>query len=255
VSHEGLSLELATSGAAVGLIVGAGLRTVVFRYAVAAHHEQQTACPHCQRPLVASGVRALLPVVPTDGRCPGCHTRIGLPPATLEIATAVLLGALAARIGAHVDLLAFGWLGVVGVTLAAIDIVARRLPDRLTLPTYPVLITLLATAAAVRADAWLLLRALLGMAILAAFYLILVLLPRGGMGAGDLKLSGILGLALGWMGWNTLLTGTMVSFLLAGGFSVVLLVRGRATRHSTLPFGPFMIMGACLAILLAPLPS
>jgi leader peptidase (prepilin peptidase)/N-methyltransferase len=173
----------------------------------------------------------------------------------VEIATAALLGALAVRIGPHADLVAFSWLGAVGVALAAIDILARRLPDRLTLPTYPVLITLLAIAAAVRADAWLLLRAVLGMAILAAFYLILVLLPRGGMGGGDLKLSGILGLALGWLGWNTLLTGTLFGFLLAGGFSAVLIVRGRATRHSTLPFGPFMIIGALSAILLAPVPS
>ncbi|HEX6475734.1 MAG TPA: A24 family peptidase [Acidimicrobiales bacterium] len=246
---------MALSGAAIGLLVGARLRTVVFRYAVAAHHEQRTDCPHCQRPLVTSGARALLPALPTDGRCPRCHGRIGLPLATVEIVTAAVLGALAGRIGPHAELLAFGWLGAVGVALGGIDLLARRLPDRLTLPTYPVLITLLAIATVGRADAWLLLRALLGMVVLGSFYLLLVVVPAGGMGGGDLKLAGVLGLALGWLGWNVLLLGTFLGFLLAGSVSLALLALRRATRTSTLPFGPFMITGALLAILLAPVPS
>jgi leader peptidase (prepilin peptidase)/N-methyltransferase len=143
----------------------------------------------------------------------------------------------------------------VGVALAAIDMLAGRLPDRLTLPIYPVLFTLLAIATAGRTDPWLLLRALLGMAIMGSFYLLLVLLPPGGMGGGDFKLAGVLGLALGWLGWNVLLSGAVLGFLLAGAVSLVLLVSRRATRTSTLPFGPFMITGSLLAILLAPVPS
>ena len=71
------------------------------------------------------------------------------------------------------------------------------------------------------------------------------------MGFGDVKLAGLLGLYLGWLGWIELAVGAFAAFLFGGLVGLALLVTGRAGRKSHLPFGPFMLVGALLAILAA----
>jgi leader peptidase (prepilin peptidase)/N-methyltransferase len=72
------------------------------------------------------------------------------------------------------------------------------------------------------------------------------------MGLGDVKLAASLGTLLAWFGWRTLIAGGFAGFLLAGLFSVALILSGRATRKQQIPFGPFMITGTFLIILVAP---
>ncbi len=85
------------------------------------------------------------------------------------------------------------------------------------------------------------------MSVLVGFYLLLA--ATGGLGLGDVRLAGLLGLYLGWLGWTSLVTGTLTGFVLAGLTGAILMVAGRATRRTRLPFGPFMILGAFVAIL------
>ena len=67
------------------------------------------------------------------------------------------------------------------------------------------------------------------------------------MGGGDVKLAGVVGLYLGWIGWGTLAVGAFAAFLLGGLFGIVLLIA--AGRRTAIPFGPWMIAGAWLGIL------
>jgi leader peptidase (prepilin peptidase)/N-methyltransferase len=69
------------------------------------------------------------------------------------------------------------------------------------------------------------------------------------MGFGDVKLAPTLGLALGWYGWPVLVRGTLVSFACGALFGLALLLSGRATRKTPIPFGPFMLLGTALALL------
>jgi leader peptidase (prepilin peptidase)/N-methyltransferase len=69
------------------------------------------------------------------------------------------------------------------------------------------------------------------------------------MGFGDVKLAGILGLYLGWLGWAELVTGGFLGFLFGGVVGGGLVLVRRAGRKSMLPFGPFMLAGALVAIL------
>ena len=144
---------------------------------------------------------------------------------------------------------AFGFFGVLGVALAAIDIAVQRLPDRLTLPAYPILITLLGGAAIVGHDFAALLRALLGGLTLAGAFLVLALLRPGQLGGGDIKLAGVAGLALGWLGWPILIAGAALGFVLSAVASLALLAARRITLHSAISFGPFLLGGALLAML------
>jgi leader peptidase (prepilin peptidase)/N-methyltransferase len=141
---------------------------------------------------------------------------------------------------------AFLYLGAISTALALIDLDVHRLPNKIVLPAYVVGIVLLGAASAIEGDWGQLLRAAIGMASLYALYLVLHLARPGGMGFGDVKLAGVLGLFLGWLGWGQLAVGAFGAFVLGGVFSVALLVLRLATRKSGIPFGPWMLAGAWL---------
>jgi leader peptidase (prepilin peptidase) / N-methyltransferase len=228
----------AAAGAVLGLLAGAAIRGTVFRFSVPSGDPARTACPRCSAP-----TRSRLAL-----RCAGCRSSFGTPLA-LEISTAVVLALLLGRFGGQLDVLAFGFFGVLGVALAAIDIAVQRLPDRLTLPAYPILIALLTIAAIAGHDFAALLRALLGGLSLACVFLLLALVRPGQLGGGDIKLAGVAGLALGWLGWQFLIAGVALGFVLAAIASVALLAARRITLHSAMCFGPYLVGGALLAIL------
>ena len=96
---------------------------------------------------------------------------------------------LLARFGAQPAVAAFCFLAVIGVALAQVDAAVQRLPDRLTLPSYPALVILLAVAAALDRDPAALVRALLAGFAMAAGYLLLSLISGGQLGGGDVKLA------------------------------------------------------------------
>ena len=235
-----MDLMWAGAGALAGLMAGASLRGTVFRLSVASGSPERTACPRCTAP-----VRRWAAV-----RCGRCGSSLGTP-LVLELATAAVLALLLGLLAGQPDMLAFGFFGALGVALAAIDIAVQRLPDKLTLPAYPVLIVLLAVPAVAGHDVAALVRAVLGGVALAAGYLLLALLRPGQLGAGDVKLAGIAGLALGWLGWPALIAGAVLGFALSAVVSLVLLALRRVTLHSAICFGPFLLGGALLAVLLS----
>jgi leader peptidase (prepilin peptidase)/N-methyltransferase len=71
----------------------------------------------------------------------------------------------------------------------------------------------------------------------------------GQVGGGDIKVAGLVGLLLGWLGWRTLITGACAGFVLAAVVSAVLLAARRITRHAAISFGPYLLGGALLAAL------
>jgi leader peptidase (prepilin peptidase)/N-methyltransferase len=107
---------------------------------------------------------------------------------------------------------------------------------------------LLGAAAIVGGDLAPIARGLAGAGILVVFYLILALIKPGGMGLGDVKLAGVLGLSLGYLGWGPLVVGAAAAFVLGGLFGIVLLVSRRVTRGNGIPFGPWMFAGAWVGI-------
>ncbi|GAA0273557.1 A24 family peptidase [Actinomadura nitritigenes] len=170
--------------------------------------------------------------------------------AGVAVLTGAVLAALAVRLGGRADSVAFAYLGVVGVLLAVIDAAVRRLPDPLTLPSYFAGAALLAAAVPFTAHGALrFAHALIGMAVLWAFYFVQRFLLPHAMGGGDVKLAGVLGLYLGWLGEAAWVTGVVAGFLYGGVYSVTWLLLGRAGRKDELPYGPFMLAGALTGIL------
>ena len=161
-------------------------------------------------------------------------------------------------------LLACAYFAVMAVRLTVIDVRQHRLPDRIVFPSYAVAGVLLlgavasqaaagATASVAGGEAGLFgvpgLRVIAGGAVLWLFYFLLRALYPPGMGFGDVKLAGVLGMYLGFLGWPHVLAGTFTAFLLGGLWSVGLLASRRGTLKSSIPFGPFMLAGTAVAMM------
>ena len=138
---------------------------------------------------------------------------------------------------------------IVLVPLVLVDLRARRLPDPLTLGGAGALVVTLAVSGAWSGDFAPWWRGLAGAGLLAGVLLVLHLVSPSGMGFGDVKFAGVLGIYLGWISWGTVALGAFAGFLLGGVVGGVMLATKRATRKTGIPFGPFMILGAMLAIL------
>ena len=175
--------------------------------------------------------------------CPAGARRVGV----VTVLAAAVLGAVGAATGAEPELAAYLWLAAVGLTLAVIDLECLRLPDRLTLPSYPIGVALLAAAST---DDWgALRRALLASVVVGAgAFLLALAVPGGGLGLGDVKLLGLLGLFLGWLGWGEVAVGIAAGFAIGAVAAIVLLALRRAGLRDHMAFGQWLIAGALVAV-------
>lgn len=168
----------------------------------------------------------------------------------LVLATALVCAALAAATGTRPELGAWLLLAPVGVLLAVVDFRVQRLPDLLTLPLAAAALVLLGVAALLPEHAGDWLTALLGALLLGGAYFVLFLISPNGMGFGDVKLALGLGAVLGWYGWGSVVLGTFAGFLFGGLYGLALVVARRAGRRTSIPFGPFLIAGAFVGLLI-----
>jgi leader peptidase (prepilin peptidase)/N-methyltransferase len=165
----------------------------------------------------------------------------------------LLIGAVALT-GLRPATVALAWAAGACVVLATVDLASHRLPDRVTYPAYAVCVAALLVDAAVLGTWTAFVRA--AVAATAAFLVAAgaALISPEGLGFGDVKLLGLLGLLLGWAGWGVLLGGVFLGLLIGAAVSLVLLATRRAGWRTALPFGPPLLLGAALALaLVAPL--
>ncbi|MFJ3581342.1 prepilin peptidase [Streptomyces sp. NPDC090127] len=167
--------------------------------------------------------------------------------------TALSCAALAAATGPRPELAVWLLCAPFAVLLATVDVRVHRLPDPLTLPLAAGVPLLLLGAELLPYDAGSWPHALLGGLALGGGYFVLFLIRPSGMGFGDVKLALSVGAALGWYGWGVLFVGTFLGFVLGALYGLGLVLARRGSRKSAIPFGPFMIGGALLGLLLGAL--
>ena len=244
-----MTVAVAAACGLLGLAIGSFLNVVIWRLPRGESLVRPPShCPACDAPVRPRDNVPVLSWLLLGGRCRDCHARISARYPLIELLTAVVCAAFALRLGASWALPAFFYLAAVGVALACIDWDTRRLPNALTLPSYAVGGALLTGAAAATNHWSMLLRAAIGMVALFGLYFLLAFIYPAGMGFGDVKLAGLLGLYLAWLGWGELTVGAFAAFLVGGVFSLALLAAGRASRKSGIPFGPWMIAGAAIGV-------
>jgi leader peptidase (prepilin peptidase)/N-methyltransferase len=235
-----------------GLVIGSFLNVVIHRVP----REESilfpgSHCPACDEPIKPWHNVPVFSWLALRGRCARCRASISVRYPLIEAGTGVLFAALTLRFGLSAQLPAYLYLAAIGVALAAIDFDVHRLPNAIVLPSYAVAALLLMPAGAAEGDWFGASRALTSMLAMFAVYLVLALAYPGGMGFGDVKLAGLLGLFLGYLSWGAVVVGAFGGFLLGGVGGVVLLASGRAGRKSAIAFGPCMIAAAMLALFVA----
>ena len=257
-------IALVIVAAVLGLVIGSFLNVVIHRLPLRESIvSPPSSCPNCGHPIRGYDNIPLVSWLVLRGRCRDCHNSISARYPLVELGTAIFFVAVAltfapailhsaaipAVVAGAFILLAYLYLAAISVALALIDLDTRRLPNAIVLPSYIVGAVLLAAASIFSGDYAALLRAAIGCAALGPAYLLMAVVSPGGMGFGDVKLAGVLGLFLGWMGWGALVVGSIAAFLLGGIFGIILILARRGGRKTAIPFGPWMLSGAWIGIL------
>jgi leader peptidase (prepilin peptidase)/N-methyltransferase len=232
----------------LGLAVGSFLNVVIYRVPRGESLlHPGSHCPSCQAPIRARHNIPVLGWLLLRGRCYDCGAPISVRYPLVELGTGLLFLALALRVDIAV-LPAYLYFAAAGVALALIDLDVRRLPNAIVVPSYPVVAALLFAAALWDHSLPSFVRSLLGAAALFAFFAAIAFIYPAGMGWGDVKLAGLIGLVLGYLSWLALAVGAFLGFLLGSVVGVAIIALGRAGRRTAVPFGPFMIVGALAGI-------
>lgn len=248
-----------------GLLIGSFLNVVVYRVPRGLSVVRPpSSCPGCGTPIAAHDNVPVLSWVVLRGRCRTCSMRISARYPLVELGTGIAFAVVAAVFGAPVleattvpavvaaalVLVALLYFAAVSIALALIDIDVHRLPNAIVVPSIVVTVVLLGGASIALGSAASLLVSLIGGAALALAYLAMAFAYPGGMGLGDVKLAAVVGLYLGWMGWGALVVGSLAAFILGGLFGLALVIAKRARRTTGIPFGPWMLAGAWIGILI-----
>ncbi|MFD4372361.1 prepilin peptidase [Streptomyces sp. NPDC058486] len=234
----------------LGLAVGSFLNVAVSRVpAGRSVVRPRSACPRCATPIAARDNIPIVSWLLLGGRCRACRVRIPARYPLVEALTALLFVAEALRFGRS-EVLPAALVFTAGLlALAACDAEHFLLPRRLIYPTLGLTaVCLLAAAAATGQWQRLAVTTACGAGAYAVFFALHWMRPAW-LGFGDVRLAGLLGAGLGWLGpWHVVfavLAGSAVGLLVG----LVLMAAGRATRQTRLPFGVFLAAGAITALL------
>lgn len=242
----------------MGLVIGSFVNVVAFRVPARISLLRESRCPSCDSPVRPWHNIPVVSWLALRGRCANCRQPISWRYPAVELLTGALFAMIvwllpwldaAPGTAGLVVLISYLWFAGSSIALALIDFDTRRLPDAIVLPGYGVGIGLLTLACLLGAGWENLLRAGIGMVALFALYALLSLIRPGAMGAGDVKLAGVVGLYLGWLGWGPLVVGAMAAFMLGGVFGIGLIATRRGGRKTALAFGPWMLLGAWTGVL------
>ncbi len=144
---------------------------------------------------------------------------------------------------------AFLVFGAATLGIALIDLDHQLIPNRVLFPALGAGAALLAIGSLVDGELGSLVRGLLGGAVYFLILLVVGLIARGGFGMGDVKLALLLGLFLGYLGWDILMIGTVLAVLLGGVASILLLVFTSKGRDAKFAYGPYLVLGAWIALI------
>ncbi len=240
----------------VGALIGSFLNVVIFRtprkLSVIA---PASACPTCHVAIRGRDNIPILSWILLGGKCRNCNSEISWRYPMVEMTTASIFALIVwhfspTSISSVLELISLLYLAAISIVLALIDLDTHTLPNRIVLPSYIVGLLLMVGASISTGDLQPILRALMGSTLMWTLYFLMALAYPGGMGFGDVKTAGALGLFLGYLGWNVLVVGAFTAFALGGLFALWLLISKRANIKSGIPFGPWMLVGAWIGIFL-----
>jgi leader peptidase (prepilin peptidase) / N-methyltransferase len=235
-----------------GLIFGSFLTVVVHRIprGESVVHPRSR-CPRCGAEIGALENIPIVSYVALRGRCRHCGASVSLEYPLTEAATAALFAAAAlVHEELYVAILVALFLGVM-LAVALIDARWRIVPNAVVYPSLVLGLaaTVIGDLAGVGLDA---LSGLIGMVAYAGPLFLVALAVPHGMGMGDVKLVGLIGLVLGSLGLSYVAVAAGVGILAGGVGALLAMAVFRLGRKQQIPFGPFLAGGAVVAALVGP---
>jgi leader peptidase (prepilin peptidase)/N-methyltransferase len=225
-----------------GLIIGSFCNVVIYRLPQGKSIiTPGSHCRSCTAPIHPWDNIPVLSYLLLGGRCRACKEHISLRYPSVELVSGVLYVVLWFKFGFSIPFAVYAALTSTLLAVALIDYDHKIIPNTITLPGIVIGLGLSLWALPITP-----LVSLLGILIGGAFFYLIALVSKGGMGGGDIKLIAMIGAFLGWQGaLFTIFSGALLGSLVG----VMLMVLGRKGRKDKVPFGPFLSCGAILFIL------
>ncbi|WP_461180688.1 prepilin peptidase [Virgibacillus kimchii] len=196
-------------------------------------------CPHCAHTLSWYENIPVVSFLVQSGRCRHCHGRISFLYPSVELLTGILFALSFYLIGWQMELVTSLLLVSMLMIILVSDLKYMVIPNKVLLFFLPLLIIM---RIIVPLETWY--SSIAG--ALTGFFLLtlIILVSRGGMGAGDMKLFVLLGLLLGM---DKLLLAFFLSCLLGAVIGVLLIIVKRVQRKQPVPFGPFIAIASLIS--------
>jgi leader peptidase (prepilin peptidase) / N-methyltransferase len=236
-------IALLVGAALFGAAIGSFLNVVVWRLPRGESLVRpRSRCPRCETPIRPWHNVPVVSWLALRGRCADCAAPIPARYPLVEAATAALYAGVVAATGADRDAILGLLLVSALVPIALIDLDHRRIPNVITGPA-----ALAAVAALAVLNPGALPGHLLAGALAAGAFFVVALVAPGGMGMGDVKLAGVLGLYLG----RAVAPALFIALLAGSAVGVVIATRRgvAAARKTKVPFGPFLALGGVAGVL------
>ncbi len=229
----------------LGAAIGSFLNVVIHRLPLGQSLSRpRSRCPACETQIRAMDNVPLLSWLALRGRCRSCGERISARYPLVELVTAASFAAVILARGWNADLIALLPFTAMLVAVAGIDLDHRIVPNKILLPAA---VWGLGTAVAVRTDQ--LPELLIAGAAAFVFLLVAALVHPAGMGMGDVKLAGVMGLYLG----SAVAPALLIAFGAGAVVGVAMVARdGASARKKGVPFAPFLALGGLVGAVAGP---
>lgn len=242
---------IAAMAALFGIVWGSFVGVLVARVPVGGDVIRgRSRCDACGRSLSARDLVPVISWVALRGRCRSCGAAVSSRWTWIEITCGVLFASVAFALGDPWQIVLVAPLAGVLVALTLIDLEHQRLPNAIVYPSV-VVAAIWILVAWWLADAFDPVGGVLGLLAYGGALLAVALVSRGGMGLGDVKLAGLVGLVVGAIDLPSVGVAAGSAILLGGLTGIVALLRG-ADRRTALPFGPMIAVGALVGVLAGP---
>lgn len=237
-----------------GLILGPWLGIAVDRVVDRVGFKPEHRCVRCEQP---QGIASLIPIASWFRKCSGCNASVGLRYPLVDLATAVTFCAMAYRFGSVAVLVPYLGFAAVLIVLSAIDVETHLLPNVIVWPSVLTALFLIFVMSGQLNYPEGISSALLGGAVFGGFIGLAHVIYEPGMGRGDVKLSLLLGLFLGWIQPDLieatrLVLLTIIGALLGGGLIGLAYNKIRRLGRAEIPFGPALAVATVISVIVSP---
>jgi leader peptidase (prepilin peptidase)/N-methyltransferase len=232
-----------------GLCVGSFLNVLAYRIPKKLPIAlDRSKCSHCDAVIKSYDLIPVFSWLILRGRCRNCHEKIHWRYPLVELITCVAFVTVGAQFGINWETPAFLVFVSGLIAISSVDFELYIIPNRIVYPTGFACLALLTLAAAMTHDWHSYRNALLGSVGAWLFMFIVHLISPRGMGFGDVRLAALIGLMLGWIDPLRIVTGLFFGFAIGAFVGIALMALRIATRKTAIPFGPFLAVGAYLAL-------